>query len=133
MKQRFAVLSLSGILMLAAFGREGAAQHSHNWYFLNIYAIVDTGNDNAHRIDGLQKCAVAGETQYGSTFESHGYQFTWYSYYQHTSDKHIYKTEHRCPTCGHVKNTNHYQSHVCESIWDTHCSQCGYTNIRMCG
>jgi hypothetical protein len=155
MRQRLSILSLAGIALLAlVFGGasiaraenpgivlEGApaiesiflAHTTHNWVYQTIFAIVDTGNDSTHRIDGIQRCTIGGETRTMSTYASHSYQFIWYSYNQYSSTQHQYKRDDRCTACAHVKHTTQLQSHQCESIYDTQCGLCGYTNTRMCG
>ena len=133
MQQRLATLSLLSIAMLAAVIAEAQSHSSHVWSFQNIYAIVDTGSDSTHRIDGRQRCSVGGETRNASTYESHQYQFIWFSYNKYSSTHHQYKRDDRCSSCAHVKHTIQLKPHQCESIYDTQCGQCGYTNARMCG
>lgn len=138
MKQRLTFLAFAGILLLAsvfdgASPAEAQTSHPHIWYFQNIFAIVNTGNANAHRIDGLQKCAVAGETQYGSTYESHNHVYIWFTNRQYSSTHHHYVKGYRCTACGHEKEVVQLEAHYCESQYDTQCSECGYTNVRMCG
>ena len=120
-------------ILAGAIIAEAQTHTTHSWSFMNIFAIKDTGSDFSHRIDGQQRCSVGGETRYASVYESHSNQLTWYSYNQYTSTQHEYKREYRCTTCGHVRVTSQFQPHQCESIWDTQCGQCGYTNVRMCG
>jgi hypothetical protein len=135
MNQRLAILSRI-VLLAAVLGGAGivdAQTHTHSWYFQNIFAIVDTGSNYTHRIDGQQRCSICGATRYASAYENHGYQFIWYSYNQYSSTQHEYKRDDRCSACGHVKHTSQLQAHQCESIYDTYCNLCGYSNVRMCG
>lgn len=133
MKQRLATLFLLCIALLAAAIAEAQSHGNHSWYYISIGAIVDTGNHSVHRVDGTQRCSVGGETRFASTYESHDYDFIWYSYNQYSSTKHEYKRDDSCPICGHVKHTSQLLSHQCQSIYDTYCDLCGYSSGSMCG
>lgn len=111
------------------------AAHVHTWTWVNIMSITDTGSDVTHAVFGSQRCTGCGATRYTTVYYNHSYpsQPNWYSYNLYSSTQHEYKADYYCPVCGHTKHTRSLQNHWCESIYDSQCNACGYTNVRLCG